>query len=157
MLMNKKKIDKLLKERNIKYKAIRLLKKKEHVDKLIEYRELNLKIGTIWTMQDRKIPFDNKRAEKDYKNSGRPVLVLETPNDFSDYSLVSLAPGTSIPHVSSKTQPVFDILSTKKNNPITTYFLLYFKWKSVQKNLNKIVSTLNSNQLNSLIKLLNQD
>lgn len=151
--MYKKTIIELKKERNLKDKEIRLLKRKEYKNKDIEYRELNLFYGTVWGIPDRSIPFDNKRKKSEYKNSNRPVLVLETPKEFDDYKPILLAPGTSKIHLSTNYKPVLDIKTNKKKD-VTTYFLLYFKWKSVQKNLQKKLYQLTENQINRLNNLL---
>lgn len=152
--MTNKKVFKLKEERNLKNKSIRLLKRKEHSDEQVEYRELNLSFGTIWTMEDKSVPFDNKRKESEYKDSKRPVLVLKTPKNFFDYSIVSVAPGTSKVHTNTKIRPVLDVITKNGRQSIKTYYLLYFKWNSVQKKLYKKVSTLQQEQLNRLNNLM---
>jgi len=152
--MTNKKVFKLKEERNLKHKSIRLLKRKEHSDEQVEYRELNLSFGTIWTMEDKSVPFDNKRKESEYKDSKRPVLVLNTPKSFFDYSIVSVAPGTSKVHINTKIRPVLDVITKNGRQSIKTYYLLYFKWNSVQKKLYKKVSTLQQEQLNRLNNLM---
>lgn len=152
--MTNKKVHKLKEERNLKNKSIRLLKRKEHNDEQVEYRELNLSFGTIWTIDDRSVPFDNKRKESEYKDGKRPVLVLNTPDKFLDYSVVSVAPGTSKVHINTDIKPVLDINTKNGRQSIKTYYLLYFKWNSVQKNLYKKVSTLEQEQLNRLKNLM---
>lgn len=152
--MTNKKVHKLKEERNLKNKSIRLLKRKEHNDEQVEYRELNLSLGTIWTMDDKSVPFDNKRKESEYKDGKRPVLVLNTPNEFKDYSEVLVVPGTSKVHLNNNITPVLDVNTKNGRQLIKTYYLLYFKWNSVQKNLYKKVSTLEQEQLNRLKNLM---
>ncbi len=151
--MSTKKIMKLKTERNLKEKEIKLLKKNVHKNKDIEYRETNLFFGTVWGMHDKSVPFDNKRQEFNYKNTNRPVLVLKTPTEFDDYKPVILAPGTSKVHFSTYDKPVLDVKTNNKKG-IKTYFLLYFKWESVQKNLRKKLYQLDEEQINRLNNLL---
>jgi len=155
--MNDKKIIKLKTERNVKHKQIKLLNKEEYIEPEVSYREANLCFGSVWGVEDKSVPFDNFRNEIDIKNSLRPTVVIETPQNWESYNVVSVAPGTSKNHKNTKDFPVYDECINTTNPSLRTYFLLYLKWNSVQKNLVKKFYTLDvpqSNRLKNLLKTI---
>lgn len=149
--MAKKKIDDLV-NRGIKLNQIKLLKRKTN---LSNYREINLVKGSIWNLPDKSVPFDNKRKNVEITDKHRPCLVLETPTNYKDFSIVSLAPGTSKFHANNiNDTPTLIAKVPPENLPKTTFFLIYFRWNSVQKVLEKKVGEISEDLLNELDKLL---
>lgn len=144
----------LLKNRNIKKREIRIVKRAKPTDKEVYEREINLTFGNVWGVNDRAVLFDDLRKEEDYKNTLRPCLILQTPDDFTDYSFVNLAPGTSKYHKSTDGQPCLIAKAEIEECKKDTYFLIYFRWNSLQKTVEKKFFELSPNSKSQLEKLL---
>ncbi len=150
----------LKKHHKIKKKEIKIYKRKERIPQNQLIRETSLFKGSVWGVQDLSVPFDNKRKEDHYKASLRPTLILETPNIFTDYSVVSSAPGTSKVHKVGEGFPsTLKAEVPPENLEKTTYFLLEYSWFAIQKTMNKKLTELTSETmgvLNEMIEGLEQ-
>jgi hypothetical protein len=139
----------------VKKKEIKKFSRSEKLNAAIVKRELKLHYGSVWGIDDKSVPFDAKRKDEDLKESLRPCLVIETPKSFEDYDLVEMAPGTThfhpvgieYPECLRADVPPEDLYKT-------TYFLLYLRWSSVQKNLFRNLTELSTELKNLLIKYL---
>lgn len=148
----------LLKERKLKTKEIKILKREPKSPPEVEYRELNLFFGSVWSIPDKAVPFDYMRKLEDIKDANRPCLILETPESFFDNSYVELAPGTTKVHPT--TDKEYKCLVAKvppEDLRQTTYFLLYFRWTDVQKKLDKKLCELSTSLKNKLSNILKED
>jgi len=126
----------LKKVHKIKKKEIRIYKRKENIPSNQTIRETSLLKGSVWGVPDESVPFDKKRKDDDYKDALRPSLVLETPNNFGNNHFVKLAPGTSKYHPHNETNNLCLLASVPPEElKQSTYFLIYFSWNAVQKNL----------------------
>lgn len=120
-------------------------------------RELSLLFGTVWGVNDFAVPFDNKRKDDDFKETLRPCLVLETPDDFGDNYLVWMAPGTSKFHkIKDKIEPCFYADPQYENVRKPTYFLLYFEWFAKQKTVINKFLELSEDGKTKLKELVNE-
>lgn len=155
--MNPKKTFVTLKQvHRIKKKGVRKYKKVIHTanTSVIE-REISLTFGSVWGIQDASVPFDKKRKVEEVKARLRPCLILETPDSFEDYDVVHVAPGTSKFHPIGKQHPPCLMAKVPPEDlEQTTYFLLYFSWYSVQKNLDRKITELSTGLMNLLRKMI---
>jgi len=154
--LNRKKTYKQIREvHKVKQKRIKKFSRSERIDPKIEKREMGLYFGSVWGVNDASVPFDRKRNAEYLKDSLRPSLVLKTPESFEDYTLVEMAPGTSHEHPVGYKYPTClkaDVPPEKLTQ--TTYFLLYLKWSSVQKNLEKRFCELSTELKNILSNII---
>lgn len=154
--MNRKKTYKQIREvHKVKQKEIKKFSRGLRVDPKIEKREMGLYFGSVWGVNDASVPFNGKRDEEHLKDSLRPSLVLKTPDSFEDFTLVEMAPGTSHEHPVGYKHPIClraDVPPEELAQ--TTYFLLYLKWSSVQKNLEKRFCELSTELKNILSKII---
>ena len=151
--MNKKKIYYKLKQvHNLKRKEIKKFTRDIFLNNESEKRENELYLGSVWGIDDKSVPFDGNRKDENIKNSLRPCLTLQTPNSFENYDLVQMAPGTTNFHNVGHNYPEClraDVPPEDLNQ--TTYFLIYLRWSSIQKNLDRKICDL-STQLKKYIE-----
>ncbi len=140
----------------IKKKEIRIYKRKSLLEEEETLKSMKFNFGSIWGIEDKLVPFDYKRNETNYKDSLRPSLIIETPLKFGDNQLVKLAPGTTKFHKCKKIRDFCLFVSVPPEElDQSTYFLIYFSWKAVQKNLQKRfceLSTKAKERLSILVK-----
>lgn len=154
-----KKLQLLKKERNLKDREIRKLKRTVTVtDAAEEKRAKSLEKGAVWLIPDKSVPFDAKRELKDIKPFGRPCLCLHTPVKFHSEDLVTMAPGTSKPHRFGPraADPVLFAKVPPERLHENTYFLLYFWWNARQKTLISPCTKLSKSLLSIASKLQRQ-
>jgi hypothetical protein len=138
MEITEKRITELQELHKIKRKQLRILKRRPQENKAAEERAAGLVFGSIWGVNDHGVPFDGKREDDHYKNTLRPCLALETPDDFEDHSEVWIAPGTTHSHpVGRNYPPCFMAETGREDIRKTTWFLLYFQFPAMQKTLEK--------------------
>jgi len=95
-------------------------------------KEQNLFSGSIWGVEDYRVPFDFKRKPDHLKDSLRPALVHSTPVSFYSDDFVLLIPGTSKPHKLENDIFLF-VQSQNTRLKKDTYFLFNYSWEIKQK------------------------
>ncbi len=150
-----KRIALLLQRTGVKRKALRITRRKLKTDPLEEERINGLYFGSVWGIADKSVPFDSKRKSSHIKSSLRPCVVLETPRTFKPYDLVHVAPGTTTPHpIGGNYPPCLKTAPPQEKVKVPTYFLIYYRWFSVQKNLNQRFFVLSDSAQAILNKIL---
>lgn len=124
--------------KSLKVKEIRKLKRQKKSRNTESDKQYKLIFGSVWGIQDRLVQFDGKRKEEHFKNSQRPCILLESPIVFNEYSNISIASGTSN---FSKYDKYNNLILTASVPPEdlnhTTYFKIYFRQYTLQRNLEK--------------------
>ncbi len=129
---------------NIKYSQIRKFKRASTPADLT-YRETHMIKGSVWSIQDRDVPFEGGRMEDEFKDYTRPALVTETPSEFGDYELVNVAPGSSHPFY--RNNGFRDLVAWVPGEALdrTTYFRVFHRFYVRQPRLLKKLSAISEN------------
>lgn len=151
----KKLYNDLINTRRLKRKEFRKPKREEEREDRADEFEINLILGSVWGIHDKRVPFDFNRKAEHIKDKLRPCLVIEKHNNLSRGRFVLVAPGTSTYHPDEKDE---DLTLTAYVPPEelnqTTYFLIYYRWHTFQKNLESKFCDLSTGKIHQLENLM---
>ncbi len=141
--------------RRIKKRELRLLKRvKEEKSEDYFNREMYLREGSVWGIEDKSVSFDTARDPDSLKDGLRPCLCLDSPGEYNDNLPVEMAPGTSKFHRTGiPGMPTLAVQINPKSADQTTYFLLYASWYAMQKTLKKHFTDLKESDLAEMKRL----
>lgn len=155
--MNDKKFNELLKVHKIKRDQFKLASKESRVEGELSLLQNSYCFGSIWGIEDRSVPFDYNRKEDDYKDKLRPCAVVKIPKSLNSYALIETVPGTSKFHpIGEEFPPCLKAEVPPEELHKTTWFLVYMKFFSVRKKLEKRFCELSTESKNKLTELIEE-